>query len=319
MNDILTRVGRVGIIPVIKIEDIDKAVPLAKALKAGGVPVAEITFRAAGAEKAIAKIRTEVPDMLVGAGTVLTEEQAVLAKDAGAQFIVSPGFNPSTVAKCQELGLPITPGCATPSEIERALSMGLTAVKFFPAEQAGGTAMLKAFAGPFSSLKFIPTGGISLDNLGSYLALPNVLACGGTFMVRADDIKAGNWEAITALCRRSVETMLDFRIMHIGLNGQSEDDAMEKASLFASLLGLPVKPGNSAVFAGSMLEVTKTPGRGNPGHIAVGTSDVERAKTYLEGRGVRFVADSAKFKGDRMTLIYFEQEICGMGIHLLQA
>ncbi|NCC77219.1 MAG: bifunctional 4-hydroxy-2-oxoglutarate aldolase/2-dehydro-3-deoxy-phosphogluconate aldolase, partial [Clostridia bacterium] len=168
MDPITQKVASIGILPVIKLDRPDTdAAPLAQALVAGGVPAAEITFRAEGADRAIRIMREQFPDMLVGAGTVLTIEQVEKAHAAGAQFIVSPGLNPKTVAACQELGLPIFPGCITPTEIEEALGLGLSTVKFFPAEQAGGLARIKAMSAPFNMIKFMPTGGINLQNLAS--------------------------------------------------------------------------------------------------------------------------------------------------------
>lgn len=211
MNDILQKIGEIGLVPVIKIDDVNKAVPLAEALTAGGVPCAEITFRTAQGEEAIRRIARALPDMLVGAGTVLTTEQADRAKDAGARFIVSPGLNPRVVEHCLKLGLAVTPGCATPSDIERALELGLDVVKFFPAEQAGGLPYIQAVSAPYSGVKFMPTGGISPDNLGRYIACKSVLACGGSYMVTADLLGNGKWEAITELCKASVNIIQSVR------------------------------------------------------------------------------------------------------------
>ena len=179
------RISEIGIIPVIKIKDAAGAVPLAQALARGGLPAAEITFRTACAEEAIRRITAELPDMLVGAGTVLTVEQASRAKDAGASFIVSPGLNPEVVSWCLEAGVPVLPGVCTPSDIEKALSLGLKTVKFFPAEASGGVAMLKAMSAPYGDVRFMPTGGINEKNLLAYLSFPKVVACGGSFMVSA--------------------------------------------------------------------------------------------------------------------------------------
>ena len=204
--DIMKKVSEIGILPVIKLDRPETdAAPLAKALVEGGVPAAEITFRAEGADKAIKIMRETYPDMLVGAGTVLTTEQVQRAYDAGAQFIVSPGLNKKTVEYCQKLGLPIFPGCITPTEIEEALSYGLTTLKFFPAEQAGGLARIKAMSAPFSMVKFMPTGGITLDNLGTYVSTKCIIACGGSYMVTADLIDNQQWDKITELCKQSKE------------------------------------------------------------------------------------------------------------------
>ena len=198
-------IGKFKIIPVIKIDDANNAVPLAKALSDGGLPIAEVTFRTAAAEESIKQISQNFPDMLVGAGTVLTIEQAEKAKDAGAKFLVSPGFNPKVVKWAIDNNISIFPGCITPTEIEAALEMGLTTLKFFPAQQAGGLAMIKALCAPYTTVKFIPTGGIDLSNLAEYLSFPKVIACGGSFMVKDELIKNSEWRKITELTQAAVK------------------------------------------------------------------------------------------------------------------
>ena len=204
-------IRKIGIIPVIKIDDADKAVPLARALIAGGIPCAEVTFRTAQGEEAMQRINREVPGILLGAGTVLTTAQVDKAVAAGAKFIVSPGFNPKVVAYCIEKGIPVTPGCVTPSEIEQALEFGLNVVKFFPAEQAGGLEYIKAVAAPYPALKFMPTGGINAGNIAQYMAFNKILACGGSWMATPDLINAGDFEKITALSREAVQIIHDAR------------------------------------------------------------------------------------------------------------
>jgi 2-dehydro-3-deoxyphosphogluconate aldolase/(4S)-4-hydroxy-2-oxoglutarate aldolase len=199
------QIGRIGVVPVIKIDDPEKAVPLARALLAGNLPCAEITFRTAAGEETIRRIHSEVPEILVGAGTVLSTEQADRAAAAGASFAVSPGFNPRVVSHCIEKGFPIIPGCSNPSDMEMALEAGLDTVKFFPAEQGGGLDYIKAVAAPYPMLSFMPTGGINAQNLAKYLAFKKVLACGGSWMAGADLINAGNFERISVLCKEAVE------------------------------------------------------------------------------------------------------------------
>lgn len=211
MNDIMKRIAEIGIVPVIRIDDVAKAPRLAEALCAGGVPVAEVTFRAAGADQAIRAMREAFPDMLVGAGTVLTRAQIDAAEAAGAQFVVSPGFHPKNVEYCQSKNLTIFPGCVTPGEIECALEYGLEVLKFFPAEAFGGLSTIKALSAPFGMIKFMPTGGISLDNLAAYMANPAVIACGGSYMVTAKLIQEERWEEITDLCRQSVKIIKEVR------------------------------------------------------------------------------------------------------------
>nr|WP_130836447.1 bifunctional 4-hydroxy-2-oxoglutarate aldolase/2-dehydro-3-deoxy-phosphogluconate aldolase [Lachnoclostridium sp. Marseille-P6806] len=211
MNEILKKIGRIGIVPVVVLDTPADAVPLAKALCEGGLPCAEVTFRTAAAEEAIRSITETFPDMLTGAGTVLTTEQVDRAAAAGAKFIVSPGLNPKIARYCVEKGIPVVPGCATPSEVEQAIEYGLDVVKFFPAEQAGGLAYIKAISAPYTGMRFLPTGGISAANAGSYLAFDRVLACGGSWMVKNDLIKAGDFDKITALTREAAAIVREKR------------------------------------------------------------------------------------------------------------
>ena len=199
--DVVETLKGAGIIPVIVIEDEAKAVPLARALVDGGLPVLEVTFRTKAAAGAIAKIRVEVPGAVVGAGTLLTKEQVKAAKESGAVFGVAPGFDPAIVAYAQEIGLPMVPGIATASELSQALSAGVPMVKFFPAEAAGGAKMIKNLLGAFrfTGVKFMPTGGITAANVRDYLAVPEVVACGGTWIVPKDALANDDWDRIKSL------------------------------------------------------------------------------------------------------------------------
>ena len=319
MNEVLNKISGVGIIPVIKIEDIQSAVPLAKALVDGGILIAEITFRAAEADKAIKKIKNAFPDMIVGAGTVLNTDQVKAAQECGAQFVVSPGFNRKTVEYCCDIGMLIIPGCTTASEIEQAIELDLDVVKFFPAEQSGGIDKMKALSGPFGNIKFIPTGGIDINNLAAYLKFDKVVACGGSFMVKEDFIKNREWDRITTLSKQAVDIILGFEIGHVGINANDEKEAMSIANLFGSVLNLPLKAGHSSVFAGNAVEVMKTPYLGRNGHIGIKTNSVFRAKYHLENRGMKFNQNSEKYdaKG-KLTAVYLEQEIAGFAVHLMQ-
>jgi 2-dehydro-3-deoxyphosphogluconate aldolase/(4S)-4-hydroxy-2-oxoglutarate aldolase len=195
----------VGIIPVVVLNDAKDALPLGKALMEGGLPAAEVTFRTAAAEESIRIMAKEFPDMLVGAGTVLTIDQVDRAVAAGAKFIVAPGFDSEIVDYCLEKDIPVVPGCITPSEVAQCVKRGLEVLKFFPAEQAGGLAMLKAMAAPYTSVKFMPTGGISAANLADYLGFQKILCCGGSWMVKADMIQHGDFDAIKAKTKEAVE------------------------------------------------------------------------------------------------------------------
>lgn len=190
-----------AVVPVVVLNDADDAVPLADALIKGGLPCAEVTFRTDAAEESIRRICESFPDMLVGAGTVLTTKQVERAYKAGAKFIVSPGFDPEIIDYCISIGLPVLPGCITPSEIAQAVKRGLKVVKFFPAEQSGGVAMIKAMAAPYSMVKFMPTGGISTKNLADYLSCDKILCCGGSWMVKEDLIKSGSFDKITDMTK----------------------------------------------------------------------------------------------------------------------
>ena len=204
MNAFNQLISNIGVVPVIKLNHPERdAAPLARALCEGGLPVAEVTFRAAGAASAIKIMKETCPDMIVGAGTVLTVAQIDEALAAGAQFIVSPGFNSKLADRCQELNLPYFPGCTTATEYQMALEYGLEVLKFFPAEQSGGLAKIKALSAPFAMFKIMPTGGINLKNLESYLSCPVIAACGGSYMVTADLIDNQKWDEIIDLCRQS--------------------------------------------------------------------------------------------------------------------
>lgn len=200
MSSLEERLKKLKVIPVVAIDNGDDAVPLAKVLVENGLPTAEITFRTPAAAQAIANMREAYPEMLIGAGTVLTSEQVDQAIDAGVDFIVSPGFNPTTVRYCQQRKIPIIPGVNNPSQVEQAMEMGLGILKFFPAEPSGGVPMLKALTAVYP-VSFMPTGGVSLKNIGDYLNIKAVIACGGTWMVPADLIKARDWDAIGELVK----------------------------------------------------------------------------------------------------------------------
>ncbi len=204
MSSIKQQLKALKVIPVIAIDNAEDIIPLGKVLVENGLPAAEITFRSEAAVKAIRLLRQTQPDMLIGAGTVLNREQAIAAKEAGATFIVSPGFNPNTVKACQEIGIDIVPGVNNPSTVEAALEMGITTLKFFPAEASGGINMVKSLLAPYTDIELMPTGGISPANIKDYLAIPRVLACGGTWMVDKKLIEAGNWEELARLTREAV-------------------------------------------------------------------------------------------------------------------
>jgi 2-dehydro-3-deoxyphosphogluconate aldolase/(4S)-4-hydroxy-2-oxoglutarate aldolase len=319
MNAVLEELGKIGIVPVIKIDDAEKAVPLARALIAGGIPCAEITFRTAQGEEAIRRISKEVPEILLGAGTVLSIDQVDRAVSAGAKFIVSPGLNPRVVSHCVSRGIPVTPGCSNPSDIEQALEYGLEVVKFFPAEQAGGLDYIKAIAAPYPALKFMPTGGINAGNIAKYIAYEKIHACGGSWMAGADLINSGDFAKISALSHEAEMTLLGLEVAHIGINAGGEEAAHRAAALFNTLFGFAVKDGNSSIFAGNNIEIVKTASPGTRGHIAIGTNSIRRAAAYLERKGVALDQASARkdAKGN-LQAVYCREEILGFAVHLVQ-
>ena len=316
--DMIEQLSLVGLVPVIKVEDAADAVPLCKALSDGGLPVAEITFRSAAAEEAIRLVHEQLPEVILGAGTVLTKEQVDRAIAAGATYIVSPGINPNIVRYCQEKGVAIVPGTSNASDIEAALELGLKTVKFFPAEAVGGLKTIKALAAPYVDVRFLPTGGINEKNLNDYLSFPKIVACGGSWMVPGDAVAAKDWDRIRSLAASAVQLLLGLELRHVGINSGSPEQAMQDAQKLCCLMGLAVKDGNSSTFAGDAFECMKKPGRGTNGHIAIACNNVARARWHLERKGFAFDDASANIKDGKLKAIYLKDEIAGFAFHLLQ-
>ncbi len=318
MGKILEKIGELGIIPVVKIEKAEDALPLGRALIDGDLPIAEITFRTSAAEESIKILTKELSNLLVGAGTILTVEQAKKAVSAGAKFIVSPGFNPKVVDYCIENSIPVTPGINNPTQIEMALEIGIEVVKFFPAEASGGLSLLKSMSAPYTGIKFIPTGGINQNNLCSYLSYNKVHACGGSWMVKDNLISSGNFNEITRLTKEAISIMLGFEFAHLGINEESKDKAFNSANLLSHLFYLPIKEGTSSVFACPAFEVIKNRYLGEHGHIAIATNDIGRAITYLKMKDISILPETAKEKDGKLKAIYLDQEVSGFAIHLMQ-
>ena len=319
MNPVLERVYEIGIIPVIAFNSVDEAIPLCKALMDGGLPAAEVTFRTACAEECIRKIHQELPDMLLGAGTVLTTEQADRAMDAGASFIVAPGFDPLVTQHVIDKGGIMMPGTATAGEMQQAMNMGCEAIKFFPAEANGGVDKLKNIGAALKTAKWMCTGGVNAKNVNNYLAYPQIIAVGGTWMCKSDKIKAGAWDDITAACKEAVDVMLGLELGHIGINCADDAEALKTAELLGSLLSKAVAPGNSSIFVGNKeFEIMKKPGRGTHGHIAIKCNSIDRAVYHLSQRGVKFDMDSMVNKNGKNIAIYLADEVAGFAIHLVQ-
>ena len=312
------RMGNAAVVPVVVLDDAADAVPTAKALLAGGVDVTEITFRTAAAADSIEAVAKECPDMLVGAGTVITLEQCKNAVACGAKFIVSPGFNEEIVVWCIEHGVGVTPGCVTPTEIMQAMACGLKVVKFFPANVYGGLSAMKALSGPFCSIKFIPTGGVNEKNLAEYISAPFIHAVGGSWLCAKADIAAHNFDKITSLCKEARRIALGFEIAHIGVNTADADESLAVCQALDAAFGFGVKEGNSSNFAGSGVEVMKSPYLGKNGHIAVKTNSIPRAAAELAKNSFTLDEATAKYKGEKMVAVYLKQEFGGFAVHLLQ-
>jgi len=318
-DTILSKFQQIGIVPVVKIDDATKAEGLAKAMLDGGIPCIEITFRTAAAEEAIKRVTKAYPEMLVGAGTVINVEFAEKAVAAGAKFIVAPGFNPSVVDWCIERNVPILPGVCTPSDIEAGLSRGLSTLKFFPAEASGGVNMLKNLAGPFPNLTFIPTGGIGLHNILDYAKQPNILAVGGSWMVKPELIEAEDWPAITKLCSDAVAAVQGLEFAHVGINNKNKDEA-EKAIALLETFGMVRKDGRSSTFMDTTIEVMPIVFRGEMGHLGFRCLSVERTMSYLATKGLTVNEETiAKDDKGRIKSCYFNETASGFALHLVRA
>ena len=322
MNEtaVMERIRQSGVVPVAVIEAADRAVPLAQAMLAGGVDVVEVTFRTAAAPEAIREISRRCPDMLVGAGTVLTLEQCRLAVDCGARFIVSPGFSRSVVTWCVEHGVPVVPGCVTPTEITEALECGINVVKFFPSNICGGLAAMKALSGPFAGVRFIPTSGVNAGNVAEFIAAPFVYAAGGSWVCPREDITAGNFEKITGLCADTRKKILGFTIGHVGINCGGAGASREICMALQRAFDFAYRPGSgSSDFASSQIEIKKHGGRGAHGHLAVATNSLPCAVAEMRKRGIPLDEDSWTYdeKG-RLIAVFLKEEIGGFAIHLLQ-
>jgi 2-dehydro-3-deoxyphosphogluconate aldolase/(4S)-4-hydroxy-2-oxoglutarate aldolase len=316
--DVLKRLGENALIPVVVIDDVNDALKTAQALLSGGIDVIEITLRTEAALESIKIIAQSCPDILVGAGTVMDYKQAQRAVDMGAKFIVSPGFDEDLVSWCVDHDVATTPGCVTPTEIMAALKYNLNVLKFFPAGVYGGLSAMKGLSGPFPNVRFIPTGGINMENIAEFSAAPFVHTVGGSWVCARKDILENNFERITALCREAVNNALGFQFSHMGINAADKNDAQRIAAVFGDIFGFSAKEGNSSFFSGVSIEIVKGEGRGVNGHIAISTNHIERAIAFLQKKGYEMNQSTGKMKNGRLTAIYLEQEIAGFSVHLVQ-
>lgn len=278
MKNIVQVISQSGLVPVVILHDASQAVPLARAFLGGGLRSMEITLRTEAGIEAIQRVAREVPDIVIGAGTVHSVATAQQAWEAGAKFIVTPGLSRPVAAWCLERSIPVLPGVSTPTEVETALELGLTNLKFFPAEQAGGVAMLKAFQSPYSQVKFMPTGGINAANLTSYLRLPNVLACGGSWICPASLIESGNFAAITQRCREAVELVNTFKPLRVAINCSRDTCDLREIGQFFHSVRPPVSALDEVVLPDSAAAPLT-------GQLVLGVYNVERAAAYLRERG----------------------------------
>jgi 2-dehydro-3-deoxyphosphogluconate aldolase / (4S)-4-hydroxy-2-oxoglutarate aldolase len=314
MNKTLEQIGLCGIVPVVTINDARHAGPLAEALSEGGLPCIEVTFRTAAAPAAIGAIAKQHPSMLLGAGTVLTVDQAKQAVDLGSRYIVSPGLNRKVVEYCLTHDIPITPGVATPTEVEAALDLGLNVVKFFPAEPLGGLPYLKAIAAPYTLVKFIPTGGIDESNLLGYLKFPSVVACGGSWMVKADLISGGRFDEIRAITSRAVGQMLGFTLRHSAaeLSDAAIIDLKDRLAQLLALSAAEIEPW-------SVTKAFGQPSGEKPEHLFISTNFINRAVAYFERRGVAMRPGTREEKNRQLLSVEMDREVDGISLRLLQA
>lgn len=314
----LERMANAAIVPVVVIEDAKHAVPAAKALFQGGIDVMEITLRTQAGLDAIQEVARYAPEILVGAGTVTTLDQCKKAVDAGARFIVLPGFSRAVVAWCVANKIAVTPGCVTPTEIMEALEYGLDVLKFFPANVYGGLDGMKALSGPFPGVKFIPTGGVNAQNMADFLKAPFVHAIGGSWVCTKKDISEGNFERITCLCAEARSKVLGFELAHIGINQADPGSSLAVTEEFSQAFGFEIKQGNSSNFAGEGLEIMKSIYLGDKGHIAIKTRSLDRAIVHLKARGYEVDRGTAKYVGNKMIAVYLTKPFGGFAVHLVE-
>ena len=318
METVLQRLGTIGIIPVIRLDAVSDAVALGQALLQGGIPAAEVTFRSDAAEETIAAMTTEIPELLVGAGTVLSAAQADRAIRAGAQFIVSPCYQEEVVAHCLERHVLVIPAITNPDGIARGQARGFETLKFFPAEPFGGTAALDAFSGPFQSMRFIPTGGINIANLASYVRRSNVLAVGGSWMANSDLITTKDWDGIIRLCKESVIALHGFAFEHLEIHIYNEKRYQSLADTISRFFVLSSHNNPNWASSGGCLEITQTPSIDKKGHVTIRCNQLERAVAYLSTLGIVVRPERGIRTQGRRTSIALDVDLDGFSVHLVQ-
>jgi 2-dehydro-3-deoxyphosphogluconate aldolase / (4S)-4-hydroxy-2-oxoglutarate aldolase len=317
-NRVLEMLGKIGLVPLAVLDAAKDAVPLAEALKAGGVETMEITFRTDCTLEAIQAVKKQTPDFLVGAGTVLTVEQAKNAVKYGADYIVMPGFSAEIVDWCLENEIPVIPGCVTATEVQAAVAKELSVLKFFPAESCGGAKACAGLAGPFRKVRFLPTGGVDFCNLSDYVGKDYIFAIGGSWLCPKEDVTAGNWDKITETVKKSVQKLLGYEVAHVGINTNSPQEAGTISEKLSGLFGFQKSRGALSTFVGTGFEVNHSIGLGSNGHIAIDTNSVARAEYYLSKKGITFCEESRVMNGSKTAVVYLQQEFGGFAIHLRQ-
>lgn len=318
MKDLSNKIGNMGLVPVVVFDNVEDAIPTAKAMIDGGLPIMEIALRTKEAIPAMKLIKKEYPEIILGAGTVLSVDQAKKSLEAGCEFIVSPGFNDEVVQYCIDNNVLITPGCVTPCEIEHALSFGIDILKFFPASIYGGVNACKALHGPYRMIKFVPTGGVNINNLSDYADKEFIHAIGGGWLCSTKDIANGDFSKIRDTVKKSIDVLLGFELAHIGMNMDNKEVSLELSNELSAAFNLNVKQGNRSNFAGSLFEVMNTRFKGKNGHIAIRTNSIDRATYYLSKNGYAVNTSSLNEKNGKKIAVYLENEFGGFAIHLLQ-
>lgn len=312
-------ITRTGILPIIKIEKLEHAVPLAGALRAGGINAMEIVVRNDIAYDAIHAISQAYPDMELGAGTIMTTDMADRAIAAGAKYLIAPGFDAEIVQHCLNADILPIPGISTPTEITSCVRMGLKLLKFFPAEPLGGIEMVKLLSAPFAGVKFIATGSIDEAKMPAYLRCDAVEAYGGNIMARPDVLWREDWAAVTAASKHFVDLSLGFELAHVGVNEESEEAALGSAGRMAEVFRMGVKNGNSSVFAGKAVEFMKKPYLGAKGHIAYYANSLERALCWFENEGIAVREDTIRRDAQgKLVAFYLQEEIGGFAVHVVR-
>lgn len=317
MLKVFEKIEQIGIVPVVKIDSIEQVRPLLQALITAGLNCVEITLRSQFALESIKIAVNEFPEVLVGAGTVINCNQAREAISAGAQFIVTPGYNSELTKFVLDNNVAIIPGVTTASEIMQAIDDGLEILKFFPAETSGGWSKIKDFSGPFPKIKFMPTGGIDLVNMLDYLNLNNVIAIGGSFMLKG--LNDMDFECVYQDSKNAINKMLGYELIHVGIDNDNCETARKNALLMCELFGFPYYEKTKSHFASKGFEFLNNKGPGQKGHLAIYTPFIERALYQLKRKGIMAVEDTVtrNKKTNKINFVYLDLELSGFAVHLI--